>query len=603
MIKEIEKKKIKSDIKKFENLKFSPTKQGAARSNSKLLISCSNPAFNHYTGQAYKNFSERNFASFGWQNRQSAGQQFTINVLESHSSLVSNSKFQVDSDETIDFSAVNINKTLIELLRLNFDIKTPTIIQYLSINETLLRRKHNVILGETGGGKTLCYALPIIEFAVQLKQSIEKMNLKRNANQPIAVVLVPTRELAFQVYQVFERLQDTSKLTQDPNDLEKTAYINYLNNFNVVIDMHESILNSKEEISQSKLNRIVLDNEAKPIDVLITLPGQLEKRFDAKKDFLNSLFLKNVVLDEADTLLDDSYKKVTKKCLLKLQMNWNLEHFGRLLENFEKEFVQKQTELSENLTSTDPIQLKEILRENKMQSLKGLFDQTLKDPSTQMLFVSATVPHDIKSILNSFLDYNREIQTITSNKINRLMFHVPQKFIRTNGTKRVDLLLELVRKELSKANGKRTIMIFSHRTSTAAFVSKLLKENNIECELLIKSLSNVQRETVVNKFFKGETRILCCTDIASRGWDTLHVNHVINFEMPQFISDYLHRVGRVGRLNHRKHGGSDALVTNFITKRYEVDLVWNIERSVRLGINLDNVDANIKRQLTKPSQV
>ena len=183
------------------------------------------------------------------------------------------------------------------------------------------------------------------------------------------------------------------------------------------------------------------------------------------------------------------------------------------------------------------------------------------------------------------------------------MFHVPQKFIRTNGTKRVDLLLELVRKELSKANGKRTIMIFSHRTSTAAFVSKLLKENNIECELLIKTLTNAQRETVVSKFFKGETRILCCTDIASRGWDTLHVNHVINFEMPQFISDYLHRVGRVGRLNHRKHGGSDALVTNFITKRYEVDLVWNIERSVRLGVNLDNVDANIKRQLTKPSQI
>lgn len=54
---------------------------------------------------------------------------------------------------------------------------------------------------------------------------------------------------------------------------------------------------------------------------------------------------------------------------------------------------------------------------------------------------------------------------------------------------------------------------------------------------------------------QGETRVLCATDIASRGWDTVHVNHVINFDIPHFIADYIHRAGRVGRLNTHKHGG------------------------------------------------
>lgn len=115
----------------------------------------------------------------------------------------------------------------------------------------------------------------------------------------------------------------------------------------------------------------------------------------------------------------------------------------------------------------------------------------------------------------------------------------------------------------------------------------------VTCGLLTKNTKN--REKLVQDFFDGKIQVLCCTDLASRGWDTLHVNHVINFEMPQFISDYIHRIGRVGRLSSAKKGGSAGIVTNYVTKAYEVDLVWNIERSVRLGVDLHNVNANAKR--------
>jgi superfamily II DNA/RNA helicase len=220
-------------------------------------------------------------------------------------------------------------------------------------------------------------------------------------------------------------------------------------------------------------------------------------------------------------------------------------------------------------------------------------EKKLIEPSTQLLLTSATIPRELKNILGNLVGENTHLKTISTNKINKIIFHVPQKFIRTNGVQRRDLLLEILRKELNHVSKKRTVMIFSHRIITAAFVHKFLIENNIPNELLIKTINNTQREHVVSNFFSGDVRILCCTDIASRGLDTLNVQHVINFEMPKFISDYLHRIGRVGRLKNGVR--ADGKVTNFVTNKHEVDLVWNIEKSVRLNCELENVNANVKQ--------
>jgi superfamily II DNA/RNA helicase len=225
----------------------------------------------------------------------------------------------------------------------------------------------------------------------------------------------------------------------------------------------------------------------------------------------------------------------------------------------------------------------------------------LRDPSAQLLLVSATIPRDMKKILEELINCDTDLNKLATTKINKLMLHVPQKFIRTNADKRLKLLLEILNKEVGKEDSKpRAIMIFSHRTKTVEFISKYLEENGVECDMLINRLNNEQREKVVSRFFNGEVRVLCCTDIASRGWNTLHVSHVINFEMPPFVADYLHRCGRVGRLNSGKRGsgGGQGLVTNFVTKSFEVELVMNIERSLRTGSELVNVNANAKRIYT-----
>jgi superfamily II DNA/RNA helicase len=509
------------------------------------------------------------------------GRYFTINAIGSHPSLISPEKLRNEKDEKIEFTDLTLNETLIERLK-SMGIKSPTYIQYLSLNEILARDSHVMLIAETGGGKTLCYALPIIESCIRIKNYIERTQLKREKNQPIAIVLVPTRELAFQVYRFFNKLVHFEQALANQHNIggkpEHQTYLEYLNGLNVVVDLHRSVIESKQALVAEKINSLD-KKDPRPVDVLITLPGQLEDRLKREKYF-NSLYLRQLVIDEADTLLDDSFSKVTINCLNMLALNLNLP----------KVSIESSSVLSEEEEGAD---------EEKSKQLKEIefylkLDAKLKEPSTQLTFASATVPTKLKSSLENLINLETEMKTIRTSRINRLMLHIPQKFIRTNGLERPKLLLELLRKDLTRKNSQPTIMVFCYRTKTAHYVARYLKENGIECELLAKMVHNQERERIVESFLNGQTRVLCCTDIASRGWDTVHVSHVINFEMPQYIADYLHRVGRVGRLNTVKFSGSNGLVTNLIVNEFDAQLVWNIEKSIRLGVELENVNANIK---------
>lgn len=460
---------------KIENEKYGMNKL----TNRRLLIACSNPQFNYYTGQAYKKFTERNMASYGWRNRRSAGQYFTINSITSHPSLIDVNKLRNDRDEMIELKDLNLNQTLINLVSKNLGIQQPTLIQYLSINEILKRKSHNLIVAETGGGKTLTYALPAIECSIAVKKNLNEINLKQELNQPVCIILVPTRELAFQVYKTFEKL-----LTIEQSELhteDEKIYLNYLKDLNVVIDLHKNQIMAKEFVSGQKVNSLC-DNIKKQMDILITLPGQLEDRLRTK--FLNSAYLRQIVLDEADTLLDDSFNGTTIKCLSSLNTSFELP---------EVKPVDKEPVVAEDYQD----EMEEYSR--RRYELELEFENKLKDPSAQLLFVSATIPRDMKNILENLIDCDRELKSINTNKTNRLMLHVPQKFIRTNGTKRPAQLLEIINKELSK-NPKRTMMVFTQKTKTACYAYKFLKENNIDCELLTNKLFNRQRQKIYLQF-------------------------------------------------------------------------------------------------------
>lgn len=181
----------------------------------------------------------------------------------------------------------------------------PTNIQYLALNQIRARNSHNLIVAETGGGKTLAYLLPIIETCTEVR----KLMPARAANQPIAIILVPTRELAFQVYSTLHKL-----LADNPHQI------------NAAVDLNYDWINNKRGFSNNiEINALEdLATDGKLIDVLITTPSRLVKRLQSEQSALNSVYLKHIVMDEADTLMDDSFNQITLNCLSSLELNLTL---------------------------------------------------------------------------------------------------------------------------------------------------------------------------------------------------------------------------------------------------------------------------------------
>jgi ATP-dependent RNA helicase DDX28 len=525
-------------------------KRPLLRDQKKLLISTPIPSFNHYIGQIYPKFDpNKHLLTSNWIKRGSIGKSFTINPIGTHPALSTG-----QNSET--FIDIGVEKELahrVEHLKQNMKIVNPSIIQSKAFSQICPQpRAHQLLVAETGSGKTLAYVLPIIQNAIQFKS----LNIEQRPMQPISIILVPTRELAFQVYSLLGQLTNTLNICIDLHrDIiiaKKKAMFNVERYKNVkkeekIIYKDDQIQEEEEgEETKESINSINQLNEREIVDILVTVPNQLNKRL--KNDQLDGNCLRHLVIDEADTLLDDSFNQELLKSIRKLNLNLKF----------------------------DP----------------------LSTTTTQLIFTSATVPRDMRNILKDIIncENEQELNSIQTERTNHVMTHITQKFIRTSAPERIELLLELVKDELANDKSVRTIMIFSHRTVTATFIWKLLKENQIDADLLTKDTA--QRELLVEKFLLNkQRRVFVATDVASRGWDTQHVNHVINFEMPHFIADYIHRCGRVGRIGSHKCGGSGPKVTSFITRAFEVDMVMNIEKAVRLDQHLDNVNANITRIL------
>ena len=158
------------------------------------------------------------------------------------------------------FSELNINENLISGLN-SLDIKKPTHIQELSI-PLILEYKNVIGESETGSGKTLAYLLPILN------------NLNANDNSMQALILAPTHELTMQINSVIKEVSNASK-----HNIKSKGIIGDVN-----ID---------KQIKKIK--------ETKP-QIVVGTPGRVMDLIKKKK--ITPHTLKNIVIDEADNLLD-----------------------------------------------------------------------------------------------------------------------------------------------------------------------------------------------------------------------------------------------------------------------------------------------------------
>jgi len=169
----------------------------------------------------------------------------------------------------------------------------------------------------------------------------------------------------------------------------------------------------------------------------------------------------------------------------------------------------------------------------------------------QTLLFSATMPAGIRRLVREILHDPVTVQidrTMPAKTVSHALYPV-QQHLKTN------LLKELLNK--TKTN---SVLVFTRTKHRAQRVAQQLVRSGYRVTSLQGNLSQNQRQAALTGFRNGSIKILVATDIAARGIDVLSISHVINYDMPESTDDYIHRIGRTGRVE--KNGEALTFVTN-----------------------------------------
>jgi ATP-dependent RNA helicase RhlE len=156
----------------------------------------------------------------------------------------------------------------------------------------------------------------------------------------------------------------------------------------------------------------------------------------------------------------------------------------------------------------------------------------------QSLFFSATVPAEIKSIMEGFLTNPITVSVKTGTTAQ----NVDQDIIKTRGKDKVEILQQLLSKEEFKK-----VLVFGRTKWGVNKLEKSLLVKGFRAAAIHGNKSQSQRQKALRMLKDNQIKILLATDVASRGIDVENITHVINFDVPQTYDDYVHRIGRTGR--------------------------------------------------------
>ncbi|XP_040264919.1 probable ATP-dependent RNA helicase DDX28 [Bufo bufo] len=457
----------------------------------KLLISSRRRELNQFSRETCGLWELPPLVSRGWKHRQSRGDHFTINRQREQ-------RPWPETEGT--FHSLPLDPRLVSALD-SQGITTPTWIQNQTI-PPLLHGKNVLCASETGSGKTLAYIAPIIHRL--LCQDVDDVT----STDPRSLVLVPSRELGGQVASVAKRLCAQLGLS-----------------VRFVGGGH---------------GRRAVERQlgGGPLDILVATPGALLKALKWGKLGLSDLHY--FVLDEADTLFDETFCELVEAILMHAQIA------------------------------------------SRASDLQG------PDRKAQLAVIGATFPRGVAKVLSKVTDLG-SIDTIKSKRLHFLMPHVQQVFKKLKGLDKTTELLELLKIQVAEKPGKG-VLVFCNSSGTVNWLGYILDDHGIKHARLHGQMPADMRSGIFDSFQKGEWDVLVCTDIASRGLDSLRVDTVVNYDFPNALEDYLHRAGRVGRVGSESSG----MVVSFVTHAWDVELVQKIETAARRRSSLPGLESSLK---------
>jgi ATP-dependent RNA helicase RhlE len=202
-----------------------------------------------------------------------------------------------------------------------------------------------------------------------------------------------------------------------------------------------------------------------------------------------------------------------------------------------------------------------------LPSIRRIIQQLPKQRQTLMF--SATLSREIESLTHEFQRAPKTIQigrrANPAETVTQLVYEVP-KHLKTS------LLLHLLREPQMNM-----VLVFSRMKHGADRIARQLEQKGIATATLHSNRSQNQRLKALKDFKSGAVRVLVATDIAARGIDVDGISHVVNYDFPMHVEDYVHRIGRTGRA----HAVGDAI--SFVTPEDHGEL-RALERFIGRGI-------------------
>lgn len=381
----------------------------------------------------------------------------------------------------------NLKKMGIETL---FPVQKQVIPWILEVhgNPPPFRPRDLCVSAPTGSGKTIAFALPIVQLL--RKRVIQKIR---------ALVVLPVRELAAQVFTVFKNL---SKGT----------------NLDCLLFSPNRSLAEEQKLLVKEVNGKIHPR----VDIIVATAGRLVEHLCETPGFCLK-DLKFLVIDEADRIMEQ------------IQNDW-LYHLEKHLQ---KDFHGGKI----------PFSLMTLSEELSRQPHKLLFSATLSSDPEKLENMKLFQPKLFTSVVTEF-KYSDQDQESGRQLVGKYTTpsELREKICQTELQKKPLTLFKLI-----KENSWRRFICFTNNNVAAsrlAFVLKKMVGEDLVIEELSASLHKMARQSILKKFSTGKIHGLVSSDTLGRGIDVPKIDAVVCYDCPRHVRTYIHRIGRTARAGH-----------------------------------------------------
>ncbi|HEY8892790.1 MAG TPA: DEAD/DEAH box helicase [Clostridium sp.] len=213
-----------------------------------------------------------------------------------------------------------------------------------------------------------------------------------------------------------------------------------------------------------------------------------------------------------------------------------------------------------------------MIDEDNIEGVKAIIKTTLRD--RQIMIFSATISHKVVEIAKTLMKDPEVIKVGDKSVVNPNIEHI--YFIVEQRDK-----LTLLRKLISATKPEKAI-IFINKSDEVEITTSKLNYHGLKVEGIHGTSDKINRKKAIEDFNEGKIQLLVASDLAARGLDIVGVTHIFNLDIPENSKDYLHRVGRTGRM------GNQGLALSIAVER-ELDLIKSYEKDFNIEITLKDI--------------